>query len=95
MIKGLVLPATALLFLLGPVRAAEKIAFWDTQRKGANCFNVEPSEEWFAAAHKLGVDWVRLAYAKWKGQRRDFLMGDADHFQGVVLRYSRLSRPKS
>jgi hypothetical protein len=82
--RRLVLAVTALLALVGPLTAAEKISFWDTQRKGANCFNVAPSEAWFAAAHALGVDWVRLAYAKWKGQGRDFLMGDADHFQGVV-----------
>ena len=84
MTNRLILLVTALFLLLGPVGAAEKIAFWDTPRKGANCFNAEPSEAWFAAASGLGVDWVRLAYAKWKGQGRDFLMGDADSFQGVV-----------
>ena len=84
MIKGWILVATGLLLMPGPAGAAEKIAFWDAQRQGANCFNVEPSEAWFAAAHELGVDWVRLAYAKWEGHGRDFLMGDADNFQGVV-----------
>lgn len=84
MTKWLTLLATALSFLLGSVEAAEKITFWDTPRKGANGFNVEPTEAWFAAARGLGVDWVRLAYAKWKGQHRDFLIGDADNFQGVV-----------
>ncbi len=79
-----VLAVTLLSLLVGLAGAAEKISFWDTQRKGANCFNVEPGEAWFAAAHALGVDWVRLAYAKWNGQSRDFLMGDADNFQGVV-----------
>ena len=80
----LIWAVTSLLFLAGPLVAVEKMAFWDAQRKGANCFNAEPSEAWFAAAHELGVDWVRLAYAKWKGHQRDFLMGDADNFQGVV-----------
>lgn len=82
--RRLVVAVTTWLLLIGSPAAAEKMAFWDTQRKGANCFNVEPSEAWFAAARALGVDWVRLAYDKWKGQGRDFLMGDADHFQGVV-----------
>jgi HEAT repeat protein len=82
--RRLVCAMTVLLFLAGPSVAAEKITFWNTQRKGANNFNVEPREEWFAAAHELGVDWVRLAYGKWKGQSRDFLMGDADNFQRVV-----------
>jgi hypothetical protein len=64
--------------------AHPKIEFWDQQRKGANCFNVEPREQWFAAAHDLGLDWVRLTYSKWKGQQRDFLMGNADQFTGIV-----------
>ncbi|UCD52104.1 MAG: HEAT repeat domain-containing protein [Phycisphaerales bacterium] len=84
MIRRLVLAVAASSLLLGPAGAAEKMSFWNTQRKGANCFNAEPREAWFAAARDLGVDWVRLAYAKWRGQRRDFLMGDADNFQGVV-----------
>ena len=85
--RRLIWAATALLFLAGRSGATEKMAFWDTQRKGANCFNVEPSEQWFAAAHELGVDWVRLTYGKWtgaSGRRGDFLMGSADDFQGLV-----------
>ncbi len=82
--RRLVVGVTTWLLLIGSPAAAQKMAFWDTQRKGANCFNVEPSEAWFAAARALGVDWVRLAYDKWKGQGRDFLMGNADNFQGVV-----------
>ena len=63
---------------------ASKIEFWDTQRKGANCFNVVPKEAWFQAARDAGIEWVRLAFGKWRGARRDFLMGDADRFTGIV-----------
>ena len=73
-----------LLLLSDAIIAKPKIEFWNQQRKGANCFNLEPQEQWFAAAHDLGLDWVRLTYSKWKGQQRDFLMGDADHFTGIV-----------
>ena len=58
--------------------------FWQTPRKGANYFNVLPDEQWFKAAQDLGVEWVRLAYGKWKSEQRDFLMGNADDFSGVV-----------
>jgi hypothetical protein len=62
----------------------KKIEFWNIQRKGANYFNVEPQEQWFKAAHGLGIEWVRMAYDKWKGEHRDFLMGDAGNFVGIV-----------
>lgn len=62
----------------------KKIEFWDVQRKGANYFNVTPEEQWFKAAHELGIDWVRMTYDKWKGQRRDFLMGDTNNFTGII-----------
>ncbi|MEZ5277717.1 MAG: cellulase family glycosylhydrolase, partial [Opitutaceae bacterium] len=56
----------------------------DSPRKGANCFNAEPGIQWFQAARELGVEWVRLAYEKWDGEKRDFLMGDADGFTSLV-----------
>jgi len=43
-----------------------------------------PEEQWFQAARELGVEWVRLAYEKWDGEKRDFLMGDADNFSTLV-----------
>jgi len=77
--------ALLLLLLLPDMLVADsKIEFWNQQRKGANCFNVEPREQWFSDAHDLGLEWVRLTYSKWKGRQRDFLMGDADHFTGLV-----------
>lgn len=74
-----------LIFLsLGAVLAGEKISYWDQPRGGANCFNVKMEPEWFVDAHAAGISWVRLAYDKWPSKHRDFLIGDADHFSGLV-----------
>ena len=73
-----------LLFSQSLATAGEKIEFWNTQRKGANFFNINPKEDRFKAAHTLGIEWVRLAYDKWKGKRRDFLLGNAGNYIGIV-----------
>ncbi len=57
-----------------------KSDYWNVQRKGANYFNHSPSEEWFAAAKEIGIQFVRLAPDKWQCEKRDFLIGDADLF---------------
>lgn len=61
-----------------------KATFWKTQTKGTNYFNQIPNQQWFAAAQDLGVQWVRLTYEKWKSEQTDFLMGNADDYQGLV-----------
>ena len=61
-----------------------KIAFWNEQRKGANWFNDAPTEEWLIAAKEVGITFVRLAPNKWKTAQRDFLIGDADHYENMV-----------
>jgi len=58
--------------------------FWNSQRKGANCFNNVPTEQWFIDAKELGLEWVRLAYDKWDSEHRDFLLGDASDYNGLV-----------
>jgi hypothetical protein len=58
--------------------------FWNVQRKGANCFNDIPTEQWFVDAKELGLEWVRLAYDKWDSEQRDFLLGDASDYKGLV-----------
>ena len=73
-----------LLSCLKVVFSSQKIDFWNDQRKGTNYFNINPTENWFKAAHSLGIDWVRIAYEKWKGKQRDFLLGDASNYQGIV-----------
>ncbi|MGI8784345.1 MAG: glycoside hydrolase family 5 protein [Acidobacteriota bacterium] len=62
----------------------EKIKFWDEQRKGANWFNDVPTRDWLEAAKEAGIDVVRLAPSTWKSEQKDFLIGNADHFDGLV-----------
>lgn len=71
------------------VQAASPAEFWETRRTGTNCFNKVPEEAWFKDAADLGVSWVRLAFGKWKGEKRDFLMGSADNYQGLVEKDAR------
>ena len=75
-----------LLFALNsPVLADDsKIKFWNQQRKGANWFNKVPTREWLVAAKEAGIDVVRLAPNNWKSEQRDFLIGDADRFEGLI-----------
>lgn len=56
------------------------MAFWDTQRKGANFFNNVELDERFRAARAAGIEVVRLAPNKWLNGRAarelgDFLLG--------------------
>ena len=83
-IKRLLIILLVLLLTSKSLPSDKKIEFWDVQRKGANCFNVTSEEQWFKAAHELGIEWVRLTYDKWKGQRPDFLMGDTNNFTGII-----------
>jgi aryl-phospho-beta-D-glucosidase BglC (GH1 family) len=63
---------------------ADEPGFWNFQKKGANCFNKIPQEQWFSDAKDLGLEWVRLAYDKWDSEHRDFLIGDASDYKGLV-----------
>lgn len=73
------------LLLVGPVAsAADLIAFWNTPRHGGNSFNrLPPDQAYFDALRGYGATWVRLSYDKWQPARRDFLLGDADAYQGL------------
>lgn len=64
--------------------AADLITFWDTPQKGGNSFNArEPDKAYFEALAATGATWVRLTFSKWKGEGRDFLIGDADAYKGL------------
>ncbi|MFG6485755.1 glycoside hydrolase family 5 protein [Roseateles sp. BYS78W] len=79
------LAALALLIgaLAAPVQAAD-IDFWNTPRHGGNSFNGQPPDEaYFRALKATGATWVRLTFSKWKGEGRDFLIGDADGYRGI------------
>ncbi|WP_404544085.1 glycoside hydrolase family 5 protein [Dyella jejuensis] len=65
--------------------AADLMAFWDTPRHGGNSFNrLPPDEAYFRALKKYGASWVRVSYDKWRPTQRDFLLGNADRYQGLV-----------
>lgn len=80
-------PALLCLVLAGtPASAADLMTFWDSQKKGANSFNAaEPDAAYFEALAATGASWVRLTFSKWKSEGRDFLIGDADHYEGLPL----------
>lgn len=76
---------TVLLMLCVPVAtAADLITFWDTPRHGGNSFNrLPPDQAYFDALRGYGATWVRLSYDKWQPAQRDFLLGNADRYQGL------------
>ncbi|WP_262755561.1 glycoside hydrolase family 5 protein [Acinetobacter courvalinii] len=67
------------------VQAQEKIRFWDSPQYGGNSFNrLPPDEAYFLALKHYGATWVRLSYDKWQPQQRDFLIGNADQYKGLM-----------
>lgn len=77
--------AVVLLAFAHPVAAADLMSFWDQPEKGGNVFNATPrGEAYFKALAATGATWTRLTYSKWKGRDRDFLIGDAGHYDGLV-----------
>lgn len=60
------------------------MAFWTEPRRGANYFAAPMNSEWIEAAQNLGIGWVRLAFNIWPTESRDFLLGDADQYDGLV-----------
>lgn len=68
-----------------PARAADLLSFWDQPVQGGNVFNGQPKNAaYYEALADTGADWVRLTFSKWKGKNRDFLIGNADHYTGLV-----------
>lgn len=61
--------------------AVDKSTFWDTNKKGANIFNAVVTRDDIKAAKLLGIKFIRLAPDKFISTHRDFLLGDADHYQ--------------
>src|SRR5689334_21751804 len=85
-LPALMLSLLAAMFA-NPAAAADLIAFWDTPRHGANCFNESPPDEaYFRALRGHGATWVRLAFSKWKSStgKRDFLFGNLDDYRALV-----------
>jgi hypothetical protein len=63
---------------------AGRLSFWDTPRRGGNLFNQVETRDRLRAARTVGLGWVRLVPDKWEGRGRDYLLGDADEFRGIV-----------
>ncbi|WWW36988.1 cellulase family glycosylhydrolase [Stenotrophomonas rhizophila] len=60
--------------------------FWSQPQRGGNSFNEQPPDRaYFDALRATGATWVRLTPDKWRSAGgRDFLMGNADRYQGLV-----------
>lgn len=67
-----------------PCVAQAQEDYWDERRRGANLFNEIETEQRLADATAAGIEFVRLAPDKWPGAGRDFLIGDADAYAGLV-----------
>lgn len=66
------------------IYAADLIHFWDKPQYGGNSFNrLPPNQAYFNALSNYGATWVRLSYDKWQPENRDFLIGNADHYQAL------------
>lgn len=64
---------------------ADLIEFWHAPQHGANIFNRLPANpDVYPDLRAYNASWIRLAYDKWPSKRRDFLIGNADHYQGLV-----------
>lgn len=72
-----------LLFSL-TVNAKQKMDFWDSPKYGGNSFNeVPPDYAYFKALRATGASWVRLTFSKWRGEGKDFLIGDIDNYSAL------------
>lgn len=63
---------------------SHSMAYWSVPRKGANGGPTRLRPEWFRAAAAAGIEFVRLRPDDLAPAGRDFLMGSADDYQGLV-----------
>lgn len=89
--RRLLLSCCLLLACVQLAHSADTISFWDTPRRGANCFNETPPDEaYFRALRGYGATWVRLSFSKWPSARADrngrvdFLFGSLDDYRALV-----------
>ena len=82
-----ILLAALALAAASPLSAADRMDFWEHPRHGANSFNEAiPDQAYFDALAATGATWVRLTFSKWHGEGRDFLIGNADRYEGIPER---------
>ncbi|WP_264704572.1 glycoside hydrolase family 5 protein [Wolbachia endosymbiont (group B) of Apotomis betuletana] len=59
--------------------------FWQTGvRKGANVFNRKVDSDLIKAAKEYKIGFIRLAPDKFETTQRDFLLGNADNYPGLI-----------
>ncbi len=63
---------------------SKKINFWDTQKKGTNIMSHNVTVEDIKAAKNYGIKFIRLVPDKFSSSHRDFLIGDADEYNGLI-----------
>lgn len=66
------------------IRDKTKISFWNSRKQGTNIFNQNISIEDIQAAKNYGFGFIRLVPDKFLTEKRDFLIGDADNYNGLV-----------
>lgn len=76
----------ALLACATALHSSASASPWDARVRGANLFDHVETRERLAAAAAQGIRVVRLAPDKWAAERRDFLIGDADRYDGLAVR---------
>ncbi len=62
----------------------DPLTFWSVPRRGANFFHESLDAARFTAARAYGVELVRLSITELPSAQRDFLIGDADAYRGLV-----------
>ncbi|EEM02613.1 Cellulase [Bacillus pseudomycoides] len=73
-----------------------KMDFWNSKRRGTNFMNSTSLPENYKSAKEANIEYVRLAPDKWAKDKdflfedkpdtsgKDFLIGNADNYQGLV-----------
>jgi hypothetical protein len=59
------------------------IEFWSVPRRGANCQSRRVTPEYWRAARRAHIEFIRLIPDEWPTRRRDFLIGDAGAFDSL------------
>ena len=75
--------ALCILLAAAPAAGGDPLAFWDQQRKGANCQNRSVPREYWQAAAAAGLEFVRLLPDGMPSKSHDFLIGSADRFTAL------------
>ncbi|TWT50187.1 Cellulase (glycosyl hydrolase family 5) [Rubripirellula amarantea] len=73
----------AMLCVANVAQASDPMDYWDHQRRGANGDGADATDEWFNDASQQGIEFMRLQVTEMTPVGRDFLIGDADDWNGI------------